>query len=126
MPRSYSGFKKNRQQERIMKPSLYLLKKQNGRTEHSMKTEVQVVVVDLDKSRYYPLNFVCILPQTAISLRKPSSIFSRIFGPSSLQVARELLHSALKREKDDDIKKELHTRLRALKTYSDKKIVIVN
>ena len=109
-----------------MKPSLYLLKKQNGRSEHSMKTEVQVVVVDLDKSRHYPLNFVCILPQTEISLRKPSSIFSRIFGPDSLQVAGDLLHRALKREKDDDIKKELRTRLRTLKTYSDAKITMVN
>jgi|SRR5665647_790490 len=109
-----------------MKPSLYLLKKQNGRSEHSMKTEVQVVVVDLEKSRHYPLNFVCILPQTAISLGKPSSIFGKVFGPSSLQVAKDLLHKALKREKDNDIKKELQTRLRVLKTYSDTKITMVN
>jgi hypothetical protein len=102
-----------------MRPSLYLLKKQNGRTEYSMKTEVQVVVVDLDKSRNYPLNFVCILPQTTMSLGKPSNIFSKVFGTSSLEVATKLLHRALKKEKDDDIKKELTKRLRALKSYSD-------
>ncbi len=102
-----------------MRPSLYLLKKRNGRTEYSMKTEVQVVVVDLDKSRQYPLNFVCILPQTTISIGKPSNIFSKVFGPSSLEVAKNLLIGALKREKDADVKKELTKRLRAIKTYSD-------
>ncbi len=61
-----------------MRPSLYMLKRHNGRTEYSMKTEVQVVVVDLDKSKQYPLNFVCILPQSTASLGKPSSIFGRV------------------------------------------------
>jgi hypothetical protein len=98
-----------------MKPSLYLLKKQNGRTEATMNTEVHVVVVDLDKSKKYPLNFVCILPQTATRLRKHTNIFSKIFGPSSSDVARQLLHRALKREKDTEIKKELTKRLKALK-----------
>ena len=98
-----------------MRPSLYLLKKQNGRTEVTMNTEVHVVVVDLDKSKKYPLNFVCILPTTTISRGKHSNIFSKIFGTSSLDVARRLLHNALKREKDSEIKKELTKRLKALK-----------
>jgi len=80
-----------------------------------MKTEVQVVVVDLDKSKKYPLNFVCVLPQAVASLGKHSNIFSKIFGPNSLDVARKLLHRALKREKDTEIKKELSKRLKALK-----------
>jgi hypothetical protein len=109
-----------------MKPSLYLLKKENGRSEYSTKTEVQVVVVDLDKSKKYPLNFVCILPQTAISQGKPSNIFSKVFGPSCLEVAKKLLHRALKSEQDDDIRKELQTRLKALKTYSNNRALIVN
>src|SRR5665647_1240567 len=98
-----------------MRPRLYLLKKQNGRTEVTMNTEVQVVVVDLDRSKDYPLNFVCVFPQTATSLGKQSNIFSKIFGTSSLEVARKLLHRALKREKDTEIKKELTKRLKALK-----------
>jgi hypothetical protein len=102
-----------------MRPSLYLLKRQNGRSEYSLKTEVQVVVVDKDKSGHYPLNFVCILPQTATSLGKTSNIFSKVFGASSLEVAKKLLHRALKKEKDEDIRKELTKRLRALKTCSD-------
>jgi hypothetical protein len=102
-----------------MKPSLYLLKKQSGRTEYSMKTEVQVVVVDLDKSKNYPLNFVCILPQKAISSGKSSNIFSKVFGTSSLGVATRLLRRALKNETDYEIRKELTKRLMALKIDQD-------
>ena len=107
-----------------MRPSLYLFKKENGRSEYSMKTEVQVVVVDLDKSRKYPQNFVCILPQTAISRGKTSNIFNKVFGQNSLEVAKKLLHRALKSEQDEDIRKELQTRLRTLKTYPDQKNII--
>jgi hypothetical protein len=108
-----------------MRHSLYLFKKENGRSEYSMKTEVQVVVVDLDKSKKYPQNFVCILPQTAISRGKTSNIFNKVFGSNSLDVAKKLLHRALKSEQDNDIRKELQTRLRALKTYSVRKNLIV-
>ena len=107
-----------------MRPSLYLLKKQNGRTEVTMKTEVQVVVVDLDRSKEYPLNFVCVLPQTVISLGKHSNIFGKIFGTSSLAVAKKLLQGALKREKDAEIRSELTKRLKVLKpTLTDKVII---
>ena len=89
-----------------------------------MKTEVQVVVVDLDKSKKYPQNFVCILPQTAISRGKTSNIFNKVFGQNSLDVAKKLLHRALKSEQDNDIRKELQTRLRTPKTYPDQKNII--
>jgi len=108
-----------------MRPSLYLFKKENGRSEYSMKTEVQVVVVDLDKSKKYPQNFVCILPQSAISRGKTSNIFTKVFGSNSLEVAKKLLHRALKNEQDDDIKKELQTRLRTLKAYPVQKNLMV-
>jgi len=102
-----------------MRPNLYLLKKQNGRTEFTMKTEVQVVVVDLDKSKDYPLNFVCIFPQTATSVGKHSNIFSKVFGTNSSEVAIQLLQRALKREKDAEIRSELKKRLHAVKNNSD-------
>ena len=101
-----------------MRPSLYLLKKQNGRTEVTLKTEVQVVVVDLDRSKDYPLNFVCVLPQTAILPGKHANIFGKIFGSSSLEVAITLLKLALKRGKDDEIREELAKRLKILKPLS--------
>jgi len=98
-----------------MRPSLYMLKKQNGRTEFTSETDVQVVVIDLDRSKDYPLNFICILPQTIISLGKHSNLFGKIFGSSSLVVAKKLLQRALKREKDAEIRKELTKRLKILK-----------
>jgi hypothetical protein len=96
-----------------MRPSLYLLKKQNGRTEVTMKTEVHVVVIDLDRSKRYPLNFICILPSNCHIVRK-HSIFSSIFGNCSMEVARKLLQRALKRERDSEIRKELQERLKTL------------
>jgi hypothetical protein len=109
-----------------MRPSLYLLKKHSGRSEYSRKTEVQVVVVDLDKSKQYPLNFVCILPQTTGFWGRPSNIFGRVFGANSLEVATKLLYRALRKEKDEDIRKELTKRLRALKTSSDYQVMMAN
>jgi hypothetical protein len=54
-----------------MRPSLYLLKKQIGRTEVAMKTEVQVVVVDLDRSKDYPLNCLYSSPKGNITVEAP-------------------------------------------------------
>ena len=74
-----------------MRPSLYLLKKQNGRTEVTMKTKVHVVVIDLDGSKRYPLNFICICPQTAISLENTP------FSAISLEIAAwKLLENSFK------------------------------
>jgi hypothetical protein len=109
-----------------MRPSLYLFKRESGRSEYSLKTEVQVVVVDLDKSKKYPQNFVCIPPQTAISHGKTSNIFNKVFGQNPFEVAKKLLHRALKREQDDDIRKELQTRLKKLKTYPEQKNIFVH
>jgi|WetSurMetagenome_2_1015567.scaffolds.fasta_scaffold803882_1 hypothetical protein len=106
-----------------MKASLYLLKKQNGRTEFTVKTDIQVVVIDLDRSKNYPLNFVCVLPQMIMPSVKQSNQFSKIFGTRSLDVARKLLHGALKKEKDDEIRKELTKRLKVLKSTLTDKII---
>jgi hypothetical protein len=92
-----------------------MLKKQIGRTEFTMETDVQVVVVDLDRSEKYPLNFVCVFPQIIISREKRINIFGKIFGTGSLEVARKLLQGALKREKDAEIREELKKRLKVLK-----------
>ena len=109
-----------------MKASLYLLKKQNGRTEFTMKTDVQVVVVDLDRSKEYPLNFVCILPLTLVSFEKHSNAFSKIFGISRLDVAIKLLQRALKKEKDDECRKELTKRLKVLKPAFFNRVLTAN
>ena len=43
-----------------MNLKLYAVKKGNQKLDRN----VQLVVVDLDKGKRYPLNFVCILPDT--------------------------------------------------------------
>jgi len=109
-----------------MKTSLYLSKKQNGQTEFKMKTDVQVVVVDLDKSKDYPLNFFCVLPRTLISSGKHSTAFVKIFGNSSVEVGRKLVQKALRREKDDEYRKELAKPLKALQPALIKKVLKAN
>jgi hypothetical protein len=108
-----------------MRASLYLLKKQNGRTEFTMKTDVQVVV-DLDRSKEYPLNFICVLPQIIMSPGKNSNLFGKTFGNSSLDVARKLIYRALKKEKDSEIRKELKKRLNLLKSSLTEKVTTID
>lgn len=59
-----------------MKLKLYAIKKGNQQIEN----DIQLVVVDLDKSNNYPLNFVCVLPRYFRLLEKRSSQFAKIFG----------------------------------------------
>ena len=49
---------------------------------------IQLVVVDLDKSKRYPLNFVCILPRYFRILEKRSSKFAKLFREKSHAVAK--------------------------------------
>ena len=55
---------------------------------------VQLVVVDLDKNKRYPLNFVCVLPRYLRLLEKRSSNFAKIFGERSVCTAKKLLIEA--------------------------------
>jgi hypothetical protein len=71
-------------------------------------------VIDLDKSENYPVNFVCLLPLRIKPEGKDSSIFSRVFGEESLQVAKRLLAEALELEDDADVRGEIERRLRLL------------
>ena len=76
-----------------------MLKKQIGRTEFTMETDVQVVVVDLGRSEKYPLNFVCVFPQIIISGEKRINIFGKIFGTGSLEVAKKAPSRGLEKGK---------------------------
>jgi hypothetical protein len=101
-----------------VKPSLYLVKRDMGRSMDSRKTEVLFVVVDSDISRAYPANFVCVLPLTQGLCG--NSIFSKMFGDDSLSVARRLLSKALLKESDSEFKTAISKRLKLL----DPKIVV--
>jgi hypothetical protein len=89
---------------------LYAIKRGNQKLDRC----IQLVVVDLDKGKRYPLNFVCVLPQYLRLLEKRSSNFAKIFGGKSLPVAKNLLVEAKHREEDPDIQKVISKRIKAI------------
>ena len=71
-------------------------------------------VVDLDKSRDYPANFVCILPVVVSNDGKSQTAFFKIFGNKSLEQAKLLLTRAFKNESEYEVKGEIQRRLKLL------------
>jgi hypothetical protein len=90
---------------------LYAIKKGN-----QVDPCVQLVVVDLDKNKRYPLNFVCVLPRYLRLLEKRSSNFAKIFGDKSLCTAKNLLVEAKHREEDPDIQKVITKRIKEIES----------
>jgi hypothetical protein len=80
---------------------------------------VQLVVVDLDKGKRYPLNFVCVLPRYFRILEKRSSKFAKIFGTKSLVMARDLLVDAQTQEEDPEIRTAIKRRIRDIDSKQD-------
>ena len=74
----------------------------------------RLAVVDLDRTKDYPLNFVCMLPLRIGSDGKEPNVFTRVFGDKSLEVAKKLLVDALEAEDDSDVKAEIEMRLKLL------------
>jgi hypothetical protein len=73
---------------------------------------IQLVVVDLDKSKRYPLNFVCVLPRYFRILEKRSSKFAKLFGEKSLSTAKKLLIDARRNEDDPEITIVINKRIK--------------
>ena len=92
-----------------MNLKLYIIK--NGSQQIN---RIQLVVVDLDKSKRYPLNFVCVLPRYFRILEKRSSKFAKLFGEKSLGTAKKLLVDARRNEDDPEIKTVINKRLKDL------------
>ncbi|MCW3999847.1 MAG: hypothetical protein NWE93_06380 [Candidatus Bathyarchaeota archaeon] len=97
-----------------MNLKLYAVKNGGQYTE-----SVQLVVVDLDKSKRYPLNFVCILPRYFRILEKRSSKFAKLFGEKSLCTAKKLLVDASSQEEDPEIKKVINKRIKDIDAKHD-------
>ena len=77
---------------------------------------IRLVVVDLDRSKRYPLNFVCVLPRYFRILEKRSSKFAKLFGEKSLPTAKKLLVEASKQEDDPEIKTVIDKRIKDIDT----------
>jgi hypothetical protein len=85
---------------------------------HSIWKRFRFAIVDLDKAKDYPINFVCMLPMQIDPRMKGSSTFVRFFEDKSLEVAKQLLVDALKSENDSEVKKEIARRLKHLDSAS--------
>lgn len=93
-----------------MNLKLYALKKGNQKLNNC----IQLVVVDLDKGKRYPLNFVCVLPRYLRLLERRSSNFAKIFGKKSCCVAKKLLVEAWHREEDPQIRTVINKRIKEI------------
>ncbi|MGD0070789.1 MAG: hypothetical protein ABSB71_04430 [Candidatus Bathyarchaeia archaeon] len=71
-------------------------------------------VLDLDRNRDYPANFVCILPTMVSNEGKVNNVFLKTFGDKSLEQAKLLLTEALKNEDEPEVKVEIERRLTLL------------
>jgi formylmethanofuran dehydrogenase subunit E len=93
--------------------SLHLSKNYNVK-DYLKSTHIRIAVIDLDISKKYPANFVCLLPRKIYSNAKTLNNFQKKYGIQSQHIIRKLLDQALTTEDDQDIKKELLERLKIL------------
>jgi hypothetical protein len=99
--------------------NLRLLAMKNDSVEdYSKGYYLRLVVVDMDKAKDYPANYVCMLPERL----GPNTKFSRLFGYDSLDLAKELLSNALKSVEDPELKEEIHRRLRLVEPKPIEKV----
>jgi hypothetical protein len=94
-----------------MKIKIMAFKRKKGCTDRTRKTVVHIVLVDQEKSKKYPDNFVCVMPA---QLGFPSALFEKIYGDRSREAAIGFFNEALKQEQDPEIKKEIQSRINAL------------
>jgi len=96
-----------------MRFSLRLSRFDNS-ADYSVGKRFRFAVVDLDKAKDYPLNFVCMLPSQLSPKGKGVSVFVNVFGDRSLEMAKGLLLDALEMESDVEVRAELGRRLKLL------------
>ena len=92
---------------------LHVSKNRDAR-DYSQGRHIRFAVIDLDKSKSYPENYVCMLPLQPRANGKAHNIFSELFGKNCLELAKRLLTRALKAESDLEIKAEIEKRLKLL------------
>ncbi len=97
-----------------MNLKLYVIKNPGQQT-----NRIQLVVVDLDKSKRYPLNFVCVLPRYYRILEKRSSKFAKLFGEKSHSIAKKLLVDAWRSEYDPEIRTVINKRMKDIDSKQD-------
>ncbi|MCW4009310.1 MAG: hypothetical protein NWF05_01650 [Candidatus Bathyarchaeota archaeon] len=96
-----------------MNPRLFVVKGKHKKDLPTRNT-VRFAIIDQDKPRKYPENFVCILPQHMNAANVDASIFGKTFKDKRMDLAKRLLTDALATEEDPRIRKEIKDRLRQL------------
>jgi len=96
----------------FMKLELHVSRK-NGVRHFERSESLIFAIIDLDRSRSYPENFVCVLPHLHPT-GKSTSAFYRLFGDQNLPLAKKLLTRALKTEDNFEVKTELQRRIDTL------------
>jgi hypothetical protein len=81
---------------------------------HYTQNHLRFAVVDLNRSKSYPENFVSMLPMRIDSDGNIPSAFTKFFGNKSFETARGLLTESLKKEHGSEIKAEIERRLNLL------------
>jgi hypothetical protein len=96
-----------------MKAGLHLYRHDDAE-DYSVGRRFRFAVVDLDKGKEYPLNFICLLPTHLNPEGKAVNVFVKVFGDKSVEQARALLTGALETEDDSEVKAEITRRLKLL------------
>jgi hypothetical protein len=104
-----------------MKLRLFICKKTDLR-DYSQGHYIRFAVIDLEKSKKYPANYVCMLPKQPRVNGKANNVFSKLFGKESVDTAKKLLKKSLRSESDIEIKKEIEKRLKLLEPKASPKI----
>ena len=84
----------------------------NNIADYSRGRHFRFAVLDLDRGKEYPLNYVCMLPLHVVSDKNPPNVFVEIFGEESLELAKQLLRDALKVEDEPELINEIEWRLK--------------
>ena len=86
-------------------------------TDYHLAKTYRFAVVDHNRSKSYPANFVCMLPaKVDRGNGKITNVFETLFGDKSVDFAVGLLNEALKSESDIEVKAEIERRLKLLDT----------
>ena len=89
-------------------------------SETSLAHRYRCAVVDFDRPEKYPSNFVCMLPAQIGSDKQ--SVFVKLFGDKSIELASQLLTDALGTETDIETKAEIGRRLKIIKSPSGNRV----
>jgi hypothetical protein len=106
-----------------MQLSLVAVKHTRGIHAPTRNTTIFLAVIDLEKAKRYPANFVCLLPDNR---NFESTKFARIYGESSKETAQTLLRMAFDRESDTEIKHFINERLKRLNREDAKASITQN